>query len=51
MTLTNSFQTLQGLSGSKAGNLKEVGLGWINRVRKDQGFRWRKTRDGGGQLF
>ena len=27
--------TLQGLSGRKAGNLKEVGLGWINRGRKE----------------
>ena len=26
--------TLQGLSGRKAGNLKEVGLGWINGGRK-----------------
>ena len=26
--------TLQGLSGRKAGNLKEVGLGWINGVEK-----------------
>ena len=24
----------QGLSGRKAGNLKEVGLGWINGVEK-----------------
>ena len=30
--------TLQGLSGGKAGNLKEVGLGWINGGRKDRGF-------------
>ena len=30
--------TLQGLSGRKAGNLKEVGLGWINVGRKDRGF-------------
>ena len=43
--------TLQGLSGRKAGNLKEVGLGWINRGRKDQGFGWGKIRDGGEQLF
>ena len=33
---------LQGLSGRTAGNLKEVGLGWINRGRKDQGFGWGK---------
>ena len=30
--------TPQGLSGRKARNLKEVGLGWINRGRKDRGF-------------
>ena len=44
------FQVLtrQGLSGRKAGNLKEVGLG---RVRKDHGFGWEKIRDGGEQLF
>ena len=30
--------TLQRLSGKKAGNLKEVGLGWINGGRKDRGF-------------
>jgi len=30
--------TLQGLSGRKAGNFKEVGLGWINVGRKDRGF-------------
>ena len=30
--------TLQGLSGRKAGNLKEAGLGWINGGRKDRGF-------------
>jgi len=39
--------TLQGLSGRKAGNLKEVGLGWINGGRKDRGFGWGKIRDGG----
>ena len=43
--------TLQGLSGRKAGNLKEVGLGWINGGRKDHGFGWGKIRDGGEQLF
>ena len=32
--------TLQGLSGRKEGNLKEVGLGCINGGRKDQGFGW-----------
>ena len=35
--------TLQGLSGRKAGNLKEVGLGWINGGRKDRGFGWGTT--------
>ena len=34
--------TLQGLSGRKAGNLKEVGLRWINGGRKDRGFGWGK---------
>ena len=43
--------TLQGLSGRKAGNLKEVGLGWIKRSRTDCGFGWGKIRDGGEQLF
>ena len=47
------FQVLtrQGLSGRKAGNLKEVGLGWISGGRKDRGFEWGKIRDGGEQLF
>ena len=47
------FQVLtrQGLSGKKAGNLKEVGLGWINGGRKDCGFGWGKTRGGGEQVF
>ena len=43
--------TRQGLSGRKAWNLKEVGLGWISGVRKDQGFGWGKIRDGGERLF
>ncbi len=43
--------TRQGLSGRKAGNLKEVGLGWINGGIKDHGFGWGKIRDGGEQLF
>ena len=42
---------LQGLSGRKAGNLKEVGLRWINRGRKDRGFGWGMIRGGGEQLF
>ena len=47
----NTRWTLQGLSGSKAGNLKEVGLGWINEGRKDRGFGWGTIRGGGEQLF
>ena len=43
--------TLQGLSGRKAGNLKELGLGWINGGIKDRGFGWGKIRDDGEQLF
>jgi len=36
---------LQGLSGRKAGNMKEVLLGWINGGRKKiDGFRWGKIR-------
>ena len=38
-------------SGRKAGNLKEVGLGWISGDRKDRGFGWGMIRDGGEQLF
>ena len=47
------FQVLtrQGLSGRKAGNLKEVGLWKISRGRKDRGFGWGKIRDGGEHLF
>ena len=49
------FMTLHDreLLGKKAGNLKEVGLGWINRGRKDRGFGWGMVviRDGGEQLF
>ena len=44
-------RTLQGLSGRKAGNLKDVGLGWICGGRIDHGFGWGKIRDGGEQLF
>ena len=43
--------TLQGLSGRKAGNLEELGLGWINESRKDRGFRLGKIRGGDEQLF
>ena len=43
--------TLQGLSGRKAGNLREVGLGWINGGRKDQGFGWVMIRGGGERMF
>ncbi len=46
----NTRWTLQGLSGRKAGNLKEVGLGWINGGRKDRGFGCEKI-GGGEQLF
>ena len=35
---------LQGLSGRKAGNLKEAGLGWINGSKKDRGFGWGKEK-------
>ena len=39
MDTTGTFRSLRNreLSGRKAENLK-VGLGWINRGRKDQGF-------------
>ena len=43
--------TLQGLSGRKAGNLKEVGLGWINGGKKDRGFGWGMIRGCGEELF
>ena len=42
---------IQGLSGRKEGNLKEVGLGWIKEGRKDRGFGWETTRIGGEQPF
>ena len=47
------FQVLtrQGLSGRKAGNLNEVGLGWISGGRKNRGFGEGKMKDGGKQLF
>ena len=51
VNMGNTRWTLQGLSGRKAGNLKEVGLGWINGGRKDRGFVWGKIRGGGEQLF
>ena len=53
MDTTGTFRTLHDreLSGRKAGNLKLVGLGWINGGRKDHGFVWWKIRDGGDQLF
>ena len=47
----NTRWTLQGLSGRKAGNLKEGGLGWIHGGRKDRGFGWGKIRGGAEQLF
>ena len=43
--------TQQGLSVRNAGDLKEVGLGWINGGRKDHGFGWGKIRGGAEQLF
>ena len=43
--------TRQGPSGRKAGNLKEVCLGWINGGRKDRGFGWGKISEGGKQLL
>ena len=42
--------TRQGVSGRKAGNLKKVGLGWINGGRKNSGFGCGKMRDGGEDL-
>ena len=47
----NTRWTLQGLSGRKAGNLKEVGLAWINGGGKDQGFGLGVIRGGSEQLF
>ena len=43
--------TLPEISGRKAGNLKEVRLGWINGGIKARGFGWGKIRGGGEQLF
>ena len=47
----NRRWTLQGLSGRKAGHLKEVGLGWINGGRKDRGFGWGMIRGGVNSCF
>ena len=47
----NTRWTLQGLSGRKAWNLKEVDLGWINGGRKYRGFVWQKIRGYSKQLF
>ena len=47
----NTRWTLQGLSGRKAGNLREVGLGWINGGRNGRRFGWGNIRGGGEQLF
>ena len=44
MDITGTFR-------KKAGNLTEVGLGWINGGRKDRGFGWEKIRGGGERLF
>ena len=43
--------TLQGLSGRKAGNLKELDLGWINWGRKDRGFGWGNIEVGVNSCF
>ena len=43
--------TQQGLSGRRADNLKEVGMGWIRGGRKDRGFGWGRIRGGGEWLF
>ena len=54
MDITGTFRTLHDreLSGRKAGNLKEVILGWIKGGRKDRGLGWGTIRGGGGeQLF
>ena len=53
MDITGTFRTLHDreLLGRKAGNLKELGLEWINGGRKDRGFGWGKIRGGGEQLF
>ena len=53
MDTTGTFRTLHNrkLSRRKAGNLKEVGLGWINGGRKDRGFGWGTIIGGGEQLF
>ncbi len=53
MDTTGTFRTLHDreLSGRKAGNLKEVGLGWMNGGRKDRGFGWGKIRGSGEKLF
>ena len=53
MDTTGTFRSLHDreILGRKAGNLKEVGLGWINGGRKDRGFGWGKIRGGGEQLF
>ena len=53
MDTTGTLSTLHDreLSGRKAGNLKEVGLGCINGGRKYDGFGWGKIRGGGQWLF
>ena len=44
MDILGTFRTLHNreLLGRKTGNLKEVGLGWINGGSKDQDFGWGK---------
>ena len=53
MDTTRTFISLhdRDFQEGKAGNVKEVGLGWISGDRKDHGFGWRKIRGGGEQLF
>ena len=47
----NRRWTLQGLSGRKAGNVKEVGLGGLLGVEKIEDLEWGMIRGGGEQLF
>ena len=47
----NTRWILQGLSGRKAGNLKEVGLGGLSGVEKIEDLDGGEIRHGGEQLF
>ena len=53
MDTTGTFRTLRHreILGKKAGNLKEVDLGWTNGGRKDWYFGWGKISGSGEQLF